>query len=61
MSTAQQVALAIGATAIGTLFVSLAADSADAGRGAFALVLAIQAAIAAGGAVLSRFLPQPAR
>lgn len=61
MSTAQQVALAVGATAIGSLFIELADGSADAGRGAFAVVLAIQGGIALGGALLSRHLPQHGR
>ena len=61
MSTAQQVALAVGATAIGSLFVSLAAGSTDAGRTAFLVVLAIQGAVGLTGSVLSRFLPQHGR
>lgn len=61
MSTAQQVSLAVGATAIGSLFVSLAAGSTDAGRTAFLVVLGIQGTVALGGAVLSRHLPQHGR
>lgn len=61
LSTAQQVSLAVGATAIGSLFVSLSTGSADAGRTAFLVVLGIQAVVAAGGAVLSRHLPQHGR
>jgi hypothetical protein len=61
MSTAQQVALAVGATGVGSLFISLSAGAADGGRSAFVTVLAIQLAVAAGGAVLSRFLPQHGR
>lgn len=58
MSTIQQTALAVGATAIGTLYLSLA-QTDDAGRSAFLVVLAIQGLVAVGGAVLSRSLPQP--
>src|SRR6476646_3715143 len=61
MSTAQQVALAVGATAIGSLFVSLAAGSTDAGRTAFLVVLAIQGGVGLTGSVLSRYLPQHGR
>lgn len=61
MSTAQQVALAVGATGIGSLFVSLSTGSTDSGRAAFLVVLGIQGVVASGGAVLSRFLPQHGR
>ncbi|MGZ4551796.1 MAG: hypothetical protein ACXVXK_19865, partial [Blastococcus sp.] len=60
MSTTQQTALAVGATAIGTLFLTLARAD-DAGRAAFLVVLAIQGAVAVGGAALSRLLPQHGR
>jgi MFS family permease len=60
MSTAQQVALAIGATAIGTLFLSLA-DAADGGRAALMVVLLLQAGVATAGIGLSRLLPQHGR
>jgi EmrB/QacA subfamily drug resistance transporter len=61
MSTAQQVALAVGATGVGSLFISLSAGAADGGRDAFVTVLGIQLVVAAGGSVLSRFLPQHGR
>jgi predicted MFS family arabinose efflux permease len=63
MSTTQQIALAIGATGVGSLFLTLSSGplSADDGRLAVVVVLAIQAAVAGGGAVLSRFLPQVGR
>ncbi|MGZ4632507.1 MAG: MFS transporter [Actinomycetes bacterium] len=60
MSTTQQTALAVGATAIGTLFLTLARAD-DAGRAAFLVVLAIQGTVAVGGAALSRLLPQHGR
>ena len=50
-----------GATAIGSLFVSLAAGSTDAGRTAFLVVLAIQGAVGLTGSLLSRHLPQHGR
>jgi hypothetical protein len=63
MSTAQQIALAIGATGIGTLFLSLSSGpfSDHAGRSAVVAVLAIQGAVAGGGALLSRWLPEHGR
>ena len=60
MSTAQQIALATGATAIGTLFLSLRSVD-DRGRVALIVVLLIQAGVAAGGIFLSRLLPQHGR
>jgi hypothetical protein len=39
----------------------LSAGAADGGREAFVTVLGIQLVVAAGGAVLSRFLPQHGR
>jgi hypothetical protein len=51
----------VGATAIGSLFVSLAAGSTDAGRTAFLVVLAIQGGVGLTGSVLSRYLPQHGR
>jgi MFS family permease len=61
MSTAQQIALAVGATGIGSLFVSLAAGSSDSGRTGFVVVLAIQGGVALAGAAVSRSLPQHGR
>jgi MFS family permease len=61
LTTAQQIALAVGATAIGTLFVELADGAPGAGRDAFLVVLATQAVVAAGGTLLSRRLPQVGR
>jgi hypothetical protein len=55
------VALAVGATAVGSLFISLSTGAADGGQSAFVTVLGIQLAVAAGGTVLSRFLPQHGR
>jgi hypothetical protein len=60
MSTAQQVALATGATAIGTLFLTLS-NVDDQGRSALIVVLLIQAGVATGGVWLSRLLPQHGR
>jgi EmrB/QacA subfamily drug resistance transporter len=60
MSTAQQVALATGATAIGTLFLTLS-NVDDQGRSALMVVLLIQAGVAIGGVWLSRLLPQHGR
>jgi MFS family permease len=60
MSTAQQIALATGATAIGTLFLSLR-SVADQGRTALMVVLLIQAGVATLGIGLSRLLPQHGR
>jgi len=60
MSTAQQVALATGATAIGTLFLSLQSVD-DRGRAALMVVLLIQAGVATVGIGLSRLLPQHGR
>jgi EmrB/QacA subfamily drug resistance transporter len=60
MSTAQQVALATGATAIGTLFLTLQSVD-DRGRNALLVVLVIQALVATGGIGLSRLLPQHGR
>jgi len=60
MSTAQQVALATGATAIGTLFLSLR-NVDDQGRNALLVVLLIQALVATLGIGLSRLLPQHGR
>jgi MFS family permease len=57
MSTAQQIALATGATAIGTLFLSLRSVG-DQGRVALMVVLLIQAGVATLGIGLSRLLPQ---
>jgi EmrB/QacA subfamily drug resistance transporter len=63
MSTTQQIALAIGATGVGTLFLTLSTGSLseNSGRLAVVVVLGIQAAVAGGGAVISRFLPQVGR
>jgi MFS family permease len=60
MSTAQQIALATGATAIGTLFLSLRSVD-DQGRVALMVVLLIQAGVATLGIGLSRLLPQHGR
>ena len=60
MSTAQQVALATGATAIGTLFLTLQSVD-DRGQSALMVVLLIQAGVATGGIFLSRLLPQHGR
>jgi hypothetical protein len=60
MSTAQQGALATGATAIGTLFLTLS-NVDDRGRSALVTVLLIQAGVATGGVWLSRLLPQHGR
>lgn len=60
MSTAQQIALATGATAIGTLFLSLRSVD-DRGRVALMVVLLIQAGVATLGIGLSRLLPQHGR
>jgi hypothetical protein len=60
MSTAQQIALATGATAIGTLFLTLRSVD-DRGRVALMVVLLIQAGVATVGIGLSRLLPQHGR
>jgi hypothetical protein len=60
MTTAQQIALATGATAIGTLFLSLRSVD-DHGRVALMVVLLIQAGVATVGIGLSRLLPQHGR
>ena len=55
LATTQQTALALGATGVGTLFASLA--SSHVGAGPLVLVLLIVVAVALGGAVFSRLLP----
>jgi EmrB/QacA subfamily drug resistance transporter len=60
MSTAQQVALATGATGIGTLFLTLQSVD-DRGRNALLVVLLLQAGVATVGIGLSRLLPQHGR
>ena len=59
--TTQQIALALGVATLGSLFLSLAAPSSLGVRDAFVVVLAAQAAVAAGIVVGSRLLPQPSR
>jgi MFS family permease len=61
LTTTQQAALALGVATLGSLFLSLSRAGSLGMRDAFVVVLAVQTAVAAGVAIGSRLLPQPAR
>ena len=59
LTTTQQTFLALGVATLGSLFGSLSATSSLGVEGAFVLVIAIQAALSFGVALLARTLPDP--